>query len=125
MCLSARSNDRRCRVASERRQESGAERVEANRLWRIRENEQHRAAVCEWLTANGIDIMRVPQDARASIADGKLTIPLWVLDENGYMRVDPNEPNTLMRETVTVPVKVPPSPVVEVWLTPKCPACGR
>lgn len=102
-----------------------ADRDARTRDWRIREDQQHRAAVCAWLTANGIDIRRVPADARASIADGQLTIPLLVVNANGRPQIDPNDALAIARETVTVPVIVPPPPTVELWLTPVCPTCGR
>lgn len=98
---------------------------ELNRRWRIRENEAHRQAVIDWLTANGIDVKAVPIDARASITGGKLTIPLKVKDERGRDQIDPDHPNTILQRTVTVPVVVPPTPEVELWLTPTCPTCGR
>lgn len=101
------------------------EERELNRDWRIRENETYRQAIINWLTANGIDPKLVPIDARASVADGMLTIPLKVQDENGRDQIDPNEPFAIARHTVTVPVVVPPTPDVELWLTPVCPTCGR
>ena len=98
---------------------------ELNRQWRIRENETHRQAVIDWLNANGIDVKAVPIDAKASITDGMLTIPLKVKDAQGRDQIDPDRANSILLHTVTVPVVVPPTPEVELWLTPTCPTCGR
>jgi hypothetical protein len=95
------------------------------RDWRIRENEQHRQAVIDWLIANGINPYDVPIDANASVTDGKLTISLLVADEHGNHQVNPERENELARHTVTVPLKVPPTYHVELWLAPTCPTCGR
>lgn len=98
---------------------------ELNRRWRIREDERHRAAICEWLAANGIKPRDVPIDGDARIADGALTIEVFVRDEDGRIQLNPHCPDTVMRQVVTVPVVVPPTPAVELWLTDTCPTCGR
>jgi hypothetical protein len=92
---------------------------------RLRENETFRNAIINWLTANGINIRNVPEDAKASIADGKLTIPLYVANERGEHQIDPDNELQVLRRSVTVPVKVPPTPDVDLWLAPICPTCGR
>jgi len=82
--------------------------------------------ILTWLEAHGIERRLVPADPCASVADGQLTIQLWASGPSGSgIRVDPMRPNEVIRETVTVPVAVPPPPVVETWLAPKCPMCGR
>lgn len=82
--------------------------------------------VLAWLEAHGIERRLVPADPRASIADGNLTLQLWVSGASGHgVMIDPSQPNEIMRRTVTVPVTVPPPPVVETWLAPHCPTCGR
>ncbi|MDG4791992.1 hypothetical protein O7626_39960 [Micromonospora sp. WMMD1102] len=95
------------------------------RDWRIRENEQHRQAVMDWLIENGINPNDVPINTIASVTDGKLTISLWVADEQGNHQIDPDNPIELARHTITVPLKVPPTYHVELWLAPTCPTCGR
>jgi hypothetical protein len=92
---------------------------------RLREDERYRNAICDWLRANGIDPVDVPADAKASVTDGDLSIPVQVRNENGRVQIDPNVPDTVMRHTVTVPLKVPPTAEVQTWLMPTCPSCGR
>lgn len=91
---------------------------------RMREDETFRTAICDWLTANGVDPAQVPVEAKASVTDGKLTIPL-IRDEHGRVQVDPDDALKLVYRTVTVPVVVPPTADVKLWLTPTCPTCGR
>lgn len=78
----------------------------------------------EWLKANGINPSRVAADARASMVDGHVTLVMKVDGPNGHDVIDP-EGTGVLKEARTFPVVVPPPPLVEVWLAPKCPTCGR
>jgi hypothetical protein len=80
--------------------------------------------ICDWLRALGLDPKMIPSDPRASMADGQLTILRKVTGPNGreVLNVELTGP---MTETITVPVTVPPPPMAEIWLAPKCPTCGR
>lgn len=80
--------------------------------------------VCDWLRANGINPVHVAADARASMADGYITLVMKVRGPNGGDVIDP-EGTGVLKETKTFPVTVPPPPLVETWLAPKCPTCGR
>lgn len=80
--------------------------------------------VCDWLRANGLDPAHLPADPHASLTDGQLTLLRKVRGPNGYDVVDPHGAG-VVTETITVPVTVPPPPIVEIWLAPKCPTCGR
>jgi hypothetical protein len=73
------------------------------------------AQLCEWFRANGLDPSAVRADSRASIADGQLSVRVAVRP-NGHDVIDPNNPNDVLTETVTVPVVVPPTPFVREWL---------
>lgn len=79
---------------------------------------------CDWLRANGINPAHVAADARASMVDGKVTLVMKVRGANGHDVIDPEGTGVLM-ETRTFPVTVAPPPLVEIWLAPKCPTCGR
>jgi hypothetical protein len=83
------------------------------------------AQTIEWLRANGIDTSRVAADARASMVDGQLTLVMKVAGPNGRGDVINPEGDGVLKETKTFPVTVPPPPLVEIWLAPKCPTCGR
>jgi hypothetical protein len=83
-----------------------------------------REQVCGWLRANGVDPARTPMYPQASISDGQLTIRQKVR-HNGHDVISIEDPNTIMEETITVPVLVEPSGVVAAWLAPRCPTCGR
>ena len=80
--------------------------------------------VCDWLRANGINPAHVSGDARASVADGAVTLVMNVRGPNGSDVVNP-EGTDFLKETKTFPATVPPPPLVEIWLAPKCPTCGR
>lgn len=83
-----------------------------------------RTQACDWLRANGIDPGRVAGDARATMVDGQVTLVMKVRGPNGGDVIDP-EGLDVLKETKTFPVTVPPPPLVEKWLAPKCPTCGR
>jgi hypothetical protein len=83
-------------------------------------------AVCAWLRANGIDPIDTPRESGATITDAHLTLRQWVRHpQNGNVMKDPDRANEVMTRTITVPVIVPPPPLVEEWLAPRCPTCGR
>jgi hypothetical protein len=86
--------------------------------------ESVRMQVCNWLRANEIDPGRVAADARASLVDGHLTLVMKVRHPDGGDMIAP-EGDDVLKETKTFPISVPPPPLVETWLAPKCPACGR
>jgi hypothetical protein len=88
------------------------------------EDESFRREVCDWLTLNGVSPMLTPMDCRASVADGRLTI-LQKVQRDGHDVLNPADPNTLLTETLTVPVIVPAAGAVAKWLEPRCPICGR
>jgi hypothetical protein len=79
----------------------------------------------DWLRANGIDTKRVVRNPCASMVDGQLTLVMKVAGPNGRGDVINPEGDGVLTETRTFPVTVPPPPLVEVWLAPKCPTCGR
>lgn len=86
-------------------------------------DDDFRREVCDWLRANGVDPGTVPINPEASVADGQLTL-LRKVQRNGRDVVNHHELSVLT-ETVTVPVVVPPSPDIAEWLRPRCPTCGR
>jgi hypothetical protein len=84
------------------------------RLIRKPEIEQHRAALCQWLTDNGIDPTTVA-DRWLSIeheADGQTVIryPAYKLDPSGRRSIDPDNCNQAWTEQRTTPmtVELPP-----------------
>jgi site-specific recombinase len=83
-----------------------------------------RRAVCHWLRANGVDPDITPLDPQASVSDGMLTI-LQKVRHGGSDVIDPDDPQRILTETITVPVVVEPTGLVATWLAPKCPTCGR
>lgn len=82
------------------------------------------AQTCEWLRANGINPGDVVAKPRASMADGQVTLIMKARGPDGRDVIDPEGTGVLM-ETRAFPVTVPPPPLVEIWLAPKCPTCGR
>jgi hypothetical protein len=91
---------------------------------RLRNDEAFHAQVFDWLTAHGIDPRTVPMSARASIADGKLTIPVKIASVRGSDVIEPFE-DQVATSTKTVPVIVEPNDDVKLWLVPRCESCGR
>lgn len=83
-----------------------------------------RRLVCDWLRANGINPDHVFADARATMVDGQVTLVMKVRGPNGHDVIDP-QGRSVLTETKTFPVTVPPPALVEEWLAPKCPTCGR
>lgn len=81
--------------------------------------------ILSWLRENGIDTRRLLADPHASLVNGKLTLLRKVDGPNGRDVYDPNNPNQVMTQTITVPVTIPPPPIVQLWLAPRCPTCGR
>lgn len=83
-------------------------------------------AACAWLRANGINPHDTPREAGATITEGQLTIRQWVRHpQTGAVMRDPEREDQIMTRTITVPVVEAPTPLVEDWLTPRCPTCGR
>lgn len=86
---------------------------------------QIRQTIIAWFQANGVDASRLPADPQATVTDGELTFLSKVSrpgDKGDVIAPDGLGPLT---ETLTVPVTVPPPPLVEKWLAPRCPTCGR
>lgn len=81
--------------------------------------------VCGWLRDNGIDPARVAADACASMADGQVTLVMKAAGPGGRGDVINPEGDGVLMETKAFPVTVSPPPLVEIWLAPKCPTCGR
>lgn len=90
----------------------------------VHTDEDLRVEVGRWLRANGIDPGDLPLDSVMSIADGKITFQRYLRNEHGRIRVNTLE-HCVMTETVTVPLRMEPTPAIAQWLLPKCPACGR
>lgn len=80
--------------------------------------------VCDWLRANGINPADLPANPRASLVDGQLTFLRKVRSPEGRDVLTPDR-TEVMTETVTAPITVPPPWLVELWLAPKRPSCGR
>lgn len=78
-----------------------AEQVAEAQLGRLDEEERFRAAICDWLRANGIDPNMVPVDA-AIECDGQ-TIRCEVIVAQGY-------DGRPVRNWASVPMTVPPAP---------------
>lgn len=85
---------------------------------------QIRQTILDWFRANGVDTKYLPADPRATVGDGQLTFLSRVRGPGGAGYVIAPD-DTVLTETVTVPVTVPPPPLVEKWLAPRCPSCGR
>lgn len=83
---------------------------------------EFRRELCDWLRANDVDPGTIPADERISIADGQMTMRQATLNERGKTIVVDNQ---ILTHVITVPVKVAPPPLVEEWLRPRCPTCGR
>jgi hypothetical protein len=84
--------------------------------------------ICNWLRELGLDPSLLPADPRASMKDGQLTLLRKVTKpgtNGGLIDVVTPDRTGVMTETITVPVTVPPPPLVEIWLAPTCPTCGR
>jgi hypothetical protein len=80
------------------------------RLIRKPEIEQHRTALCQWLTDNGVDPNGV-DDRWVSIeheADGQTVIryPAFKVDTQGRRHIDPDDCNQAWTEERTTPMTV-------------------
>jgi len=91
---------------------------------RVRKDAAFRDRLCDWLRLNGINPHHVPHDERPTYADGKLTLRMKLLNDKGKQQFDPSGDGVLTH-AVTVPVEVPPTDDVLLWLAPRCPTCGR
>lgn len=90
----------------------------------VEEDDSFRREVCDWLEANGVSARYTPLDCRASVVDGYLTL-LQMVQRDGHDLLDPDNPNEILKEALTVPVVVPAQGDVAEWLRPRCPECGR
>lgn len=75
--------------------------------------ERERMALCEWLTANGIDPTHVPIDSAFAIddqTDGKRLIRYveYVLTADGHKQVDPEHPESSWKRPASAPCVVEP-----------------
>jgi hypothetical protein len=91
---------------------------------RVRDDDRFRERLCDWLRLNGINPNHVPPYERPTYVDGKLTLRMRLLDDNGKVQHDPSR-DGLLEHTVTLPLEVPPTGDVLLWLAPRCPTCGR
>lgn len=82
-------------------------------------------AILSWLRELGIDTRRLPADPHASLVDGQLTLLRKVDGPTGRDVFAPGDLDRVMTQTITVPVTVPPPPIVQLWLAPRCPTCDR
>ena len=72
--------------------------------------DEHRAHICEWMGANGIDYGKVPVHATVTVADGVIMYPrITSFDASGMP----------VTETATQPLTVKPDRIVARWLTPR------
>lgn len=81
------------------------------------ETERRRVAMCEWLTANGINPNHVPADSAFRIATGRsgqrtIHYTGYVTTADGNKQVDPEDRNRAWREERTAPCQVEPA----AWL---------
>lgn len=74
-----------------------------------------------WLERTGIDHERVPVPGRATIRDGKLTVELFAVDDDGHHYVDPADDTRAARTTRTVPLVTDPP---ECWMRREAGAGG-
>jgi hypothetical protein len=91
---------------------------------RVEKDAAFRDRLCDWLRLNDIEPNHVPAYERPTYADGKLTLRMRLLDANGKPQYTPAG-DGLLEHTVTLPVEVPPTDDVLLWLAPRCPTCGR
>lgn len=99
------------------------------------DDEELRVAVCQWLDANGIDPAVVPGDEKPDctyrqdgFTPGGDTITTRVkvqISAHRQRDVIRHGANRIEQATVTVPMKVPPPPIVQAWLDSRCPTCQR
>lgn len=70
-----------------------------------------REAMCRWLDANGLDHREVCVPQRAVIADGKLTVWLYELNEDGdrFLR-HPDDTQAAKVEATVLLTEEPPDP---------------
>ena len=80
--------------------------------------------IADWLRELGLNPAHLPADPHATVVDGQLTLQRKVRGPSGGDLLTPDR-SAVMLETITVPVTVPPPPIAEIWLAPKCPTCGR
>lgn len=86
-------------------------------------DDDFRQELIAWFRANDVNTKALPIEPNASIADGQLTFQSKV-QRNGRDVINASGDDVL-RETLSVPLLVEPSPDIAEWLRPKCPTCGR
>jgi hypothetical protein len=79
----------------------------------VRPTEEERLALCEWLTANGIDYNTVPLESTFAIVEepaGQRLIHYieFVITHDGHAQVDPEDPDTAWKRPASVPCQVDP-----------------
>lgn len=79
----------------------------------VHPTEKERLALCEWLTANSIDINTVPLHSEFTIADGPdgqriIHYTEFVLSDDGCKQVDPTSPSGAHRRPAAAACAVEP-----------------
>lgn len=105
---------------------------------RAKYDDTFREGLCDWLRANGISPEQVPVDERPTLVDDRLTIRLFKGNETGNQVWDPNllgqlhgerlrDPDTGAPFTfvAVLPIRVPPTDDVLLWLAPGSSPSGR
>lgn len=92
---------------------------------RVRRDEQFRNELCDWVRANDLDPADIPDGSTITVADGQITTTVFVRNADGKLQVDPLDPHSVIKHTITVPLKVEPNAAAREYLSPRCPTCGR
>ncbi|GAX57266.1 hypothetical protein [Streptomyces olivochromogenes] len=79
--------------------------------------EEERVALCEWLTANGIDPNTVPLHSELSIVDGVIRFEQYILTDDGHKQVDPEHRDTAWTRNATAPCTVAPPAELNIATT--------
>lgn len=73
---------------------------------------RHRARLCEWAKANGLDPDTIPDTHPIRVEDGEdgtvIRYRAFVLTDDRHKQVDPTDPNEVLTEERTAPCTVPP-----------------
>lgn len=70
--------------------------------------DEERAAIAEWLTANGINPQVVSSRDEVSIRDGLIHFQQFVLTDDGHKQVDPGNRHEAWTKAVSAPCHVRP-----------------
>lgn len=70
--------------------------------------EEERVAICEWLTANGINPKAVPLQCLLTISNGTIHFEEYVLTDDGSRQVDPTDTNRAWARPATAACRVQP-----------------